>query len=519
VDDSAEGTVLNQYDTLDRLVAQTTSLGMLTYQHDAGGRRTVMTAPGQAPVTYGYDAASRLTSIVQSGQVVRFDYDEAGRRTQLTLPDQVSTDYRHDAASRLTALSYRNAAGPLGDLTYQYDAAGNRLAVGGSFARTLLPAPLAAATYDPANRPLTFGPRTLAHDGNGNLLTDGATTYVWDARNRLAASSGPGGPATFAYDALGRRSRTTIAGTETRVTHDALNPIQRVSGTGHLTDLLTGLRLDEFLLSTDSMGRRSLLADGLGSTVAETDAASAIAAEYTYEPFGRSVVTGTGRTTFQYTGRENDGTGLHYYRTRYYDPSLHRFISEDPLGPAAGLNAYTYVGNRPTAAVDPLGLLTIIVHGVGLQSPSDGYSAVLGQELRRAGETILEVHWNGNPLSDEGTSSAIQQIVDAVALAAANGEAVNIIGHSWGSVIVANTLANTGITVNHLITMGSPLSAFAAAPSGVQDWLNIGSFADPLSWASFGTGADQYHVWTFHTGYWRDRQTVSAIVNRIKGRK
>jgi RHS repeat-associated protein len=34
----------------------------------------------------------------------------------------------------------------------------------------------------------------------------------------------------------------------------------------------------------------------------------------------------------QYTGRENDGTGLYYYRGRYYSPTLQRFASQDPLG-------------------------------------------------------------------------------------------------------------------------------------------------------------------------------------------
>src|SRR6185436_364327 len=102
-------------------------------------------------------ATSRLTTIAQASQTVQVQHDVAGRRTRLTLPNQVSTEYQYDAASRLTALIYRNAAGPLGDLTYQYDPTGNRIAVGGSFARTLLPDPVPTATYDAANRQLTFG--------------------------------------------------------------------------------------------------------------------------------------------------------------------------------------------------------------------------------------------------------------------------------------------------------------------------------------------------------------------------
>ena len=44
-----------------------------------------------------------------------------------------------------------------------------------------------------------------------------------------------------------------------------------------------------------------------------------------------------------------------YYRARYYDPGNGRFLSEDPLGFGAGSNFYSYVGNDPTAFVDPGG--------------------------------------------------------------------------------------------------------------------------------------------------------------------
>jgi RHS repeat-associated protein len=57
-----------------------------------------------------------------------------------------------------------------------------------------------------------------------------------------------------------------------------------------------------------------------------------------------------------YTGRENDGTGLYYYRARYYLTGLGRFVSEDPIGLEGGYNTYAYVGGNPVSFVDPLGL-------------------------------------------------------------------------------------------------------------------------------------------------------------------
>jgi YD repeat-containing protein len=111
---------------------------------------------------------------------VDFAYDALGRRTRLTLSNGVATEYSYDAASRLTELVYRNATGVLGNLTYQYDGTGKRTQMGGSFARTLLPKPVALASYDAANRQLQFGNRQMTFDANGNLasITDpgGVTT-------------------------------------------------------------------------------------------------------------------------------------------------------------------------------------------------------------------------------------------------------------------------------------------------------------------------------------------------------
>ena len=61
---------------------------------------------------------------------------------------------------------------------------------------------------------------------------------------------------------------------------------------------------------------------------------------------------------FGFTGREHDNeSGLTYFRARYYDPVIGRFISEDPIGFAAGdVNVYRYVENSPTNAIDPSGL-------------------------------------------------------------------------------------------------------------------------------------------------------------------
>jgi RHS repeat-associated protein len=95
----------------------------------------------------------------------------------------------------------------------------------------------------------------------------------------------------------------------------------------------------------------------LGSALALLDASGVVQTHYTYDAFGGTSITGIpSGSAAQYTGRENDGTGLYYYRARYYSPSLQRFISEDPAEFSAGdVNLYAYVFNSPLNGTDPSG--------------------------------------------------------------------------------------------------------------------------------------------------------------------
>jgi RHS repeat-associated protein len=139
--------------------------------------------------------------------------------------------------------------------------------------------------------------------------------------------------------------------------YDGLNPVQEKNGGTVTANLLTGLGIDEFFTRTDGVGSRALLTDALGSTVALGDNTGTLQTQYTYEPFGYATQTGQANTnSYKYTGREDDGSGLYYYRARYYHPRLQRFISEDPLGIGADdLNFYAYARNTPTILIDPLG--------------------------------------------------------------------------------------------------------------------------------------------------------------------
>jgi RHS repeat-associated protein len=370
--DSVNGTIGYTYDGLNRVTSATTPNGSIAYTYYANGLRQSMTVAGQPTLTYTYDPANRLTQMVQAAgsannnvaQTVAYQYDDANRLTQKTLPNGVTVNYGYDAASQLTGIVYKQVDGSvIGDLSYGYDAAGRRVSRGGSFDRSTLPLSATGVTVDAANRLTAQNGATLSYDANGNLLSDGTNTYTWNVRNQLIQISNTQGVvATFSYDALGRRQGKTVNGTASYYVYDGANVVEQLAvpnGTIQAA-YLTGLRIDETIAvqtgSDAAAQTASLLTDALGSTVRLTDGSGAKLVDYTYDPYGNTTADATVLNPFQYTGRENDGTGLYYYRARYYSPTLHRFISQDSTGINAGPNFYTYVGGNPVSFNDPFGL-------------------------------------------------------------------------------------------------------------------------------------------------------------------
>lgn len=92
---------------------------------------------------------------------------------------------------------------------------------------------------------------------------------------------------------------------------------------------------------------------------------------------------GAGTSGYAFTGREWDAdTGLYYYRARYYDPRIGRFLSEDPSKAVAD---YGYVDANPVTFIDPSGMVRVI--------PRVTETATMGDK----GKTFLDnafVLWN-----------------------------------------------------------------------------------------------------------------------------
>jgi RHS repeat-associated protein len=172
--------------------------------------------------------------------------------------------------------------------------------------------------------------------------------------------TGPSVTASFAYDGLGRRAQKTVNSLVTQFLYDGLDVAKENSGGSDVAYLRT-LGIDEALVRTDALDTAHYLGDALGSSVALTTPGSTAATTYSYEPFGRTETGGgPSANAFRFTGREDDGTGLYYYRARYYDPLRSRFVGEDPIGLAGGSNVFTYGENNPVLFTDPSGLAVLI---------------------------------------------------------------------------------------------------------------------------------------------------------------
>lgn len=112
--------------------------------------------------------------------------------------------------------------------------------------------------------------------------------------------------------------------------------------------------------------------NAIGSTIAISDKSQNIINKYSYGPFGEvSSQIETVLQPFKFVGQfgvMTEPNGLYYMRARYYDPKVGRFISEDPIGLAGGLNLYLYCSNNPINWVDPYGLFAF---GLGIPDPNN----------------------------------------------------------------------------------------------------------------------------------------------------
>ena len=401
------GTIDFNYNKMNRLTNVTDVFGQVVdYNYDANGNRTKLNLNTATVATYRYDALNRLTKVIDGASATTtYAYDATNKLTSRRLPNGILTGYQYDGIDRLTRLLDTKGVATIADHQYQYNTASqitqiteptntrnygydalDRL-VSAGYTSPLQPnenyaydsvgnrtsSHLSASYgYQPFNRLTNTSTAMFTYDSNGNMLskTDsiGMTQYSWDFENRLKQVTLPNGnTVAYRYDALGRRiQRTPSAGVSTNFIYDGQDVVKDSNSDGSTVDYLNGPGIDNKLRLTDSRlistGPLYFLQDQLGSTTALTNSLGVVTSQMNYDAFGNPT-TGANLTRYTYTGREFDSdAGLYYYRARWYDPKVGRFISEDPIGLAGGINQFAYVGNNPQNGIDPSGLYDIDVH-------------------------------------------------------------------------------------------------------------------------------------------------------------
>lgn len=362
--------ITNAYDGFGRVTSSTNTMGgfsrTLTYQWDADGNRTRVQHPDDVQFDYVYDGLDRMSSgnnPATGAKTLKITYDAAGRRSKLA-NDNGYTSYGYDGASRLnasalvfTTASYNLTSGftynPASQiLNRSRDNADYEFSVAGPATR--------AYTVNGLNQYVTVGTATVAHDDNGNLTSDGTTTYAYDVENRLISASG-GMTVNLTWDPLGRLFQTSggSSGT-TQFLYDGDELVAEYDGAGALARrYVHGAGNDDPVVwyegaSTAAANRRFLYADHQGSIVGVADAGGAGMAINAYDEYGIPKAGNIGR--FQYTGQAwIPELGMYHYKARIYSPTLGRFLQTDPVGYDDGLNWYAYVGNDPVNRSDPTG--------------------------------------------------------------------------------------------------------------------------------------------------------------------
>ncbi|MCX6879390.1 MAG: hypothetical protein NTW21_37150 [Verrucomicrobia bacterium] len=373
----ANDTITYNYDSLGREETIAINGVNQTVTFDAAGRATTLiSALGSFGINY-VGSTGRIDSLsYPNNQMVRYDYfptsgDRRLQRIRNLKPDGAplsAFEYTYDAngsiqtwsqqqdsdtpriwtigadaADQLTSVTVKQGAATVKSYGYSYDHSGNRL----------------TQNIDGVTTNYAYNIVNQLTDASPALP---ASTYEWDAENRLVAINNGSQRSEFGYDGRGRRVRITekqngATTSDKRFLWNGLQLCEERDATG-ATVAKRFLPLGVNVTIGATAGNYFYTTDHLGSVRELADATGAVRARYGYDPYGQQgKLGGDLDADLAYTGHLLHAvSGLHLAPYRAYAASFGRWMSRDPIGEGAGLNLYAYVLNSSILRTDPLGL-------------------------------------------------------------------------------------------------------------------------------------------------------------------
>ncbi len=417
------------YDEVDRLLSIAVgepglpgSIESISYNYDQNSNRT-QRMDSYGTHSYSYDNINQLTNVIYpEGTNQQYTFDALGNRTNFRQDTSLNTEFITSEFNQLNQLTRSESSiyggGNIISLSGVWDDAN----IDSVFVNNQIAA-ISGNTFTINDLALNFGANEVTidaidyagnstqtslnitldgtasavynYDLDGNLITNslkGTTwNYSWDAENRLIkAASSLGKNIEYSYYEDGMLgSKKNLSSSDTRYyIYDGIHCIAEYDGAnGFIKEYIYGPQIDEVLCSIDEYSSaRYYHQDALQSVAAITDSFRNKIAAYEYDVYGKIIdSTGSLENEILYTGRWLDSdTNLYYYRARWYDAEVGRFISRDPIGVAGGINLYGYVGNAVVTAVDPLGLIDCFTLA------AQGMSAYKGPRSFKPGWTCHE---------------------------------------------------------------------------------------------------------------------------------
>jgi len=413
-----------KYNAFGEIISETLETGLkLHYSHDKAGRVQELTLPDNSKIGYKYSPTflesikrikggeeiyrHKITSRDLSGHIqscllpqnagtITYNYDKLNRRTK-TIHDKFKEEalsfdpvgnllelqtgddhrsFRYDFLSQLIEEKGQTSH------TYSYDSLYNRLSQDDRPYRV-----------NSLHSVLSDSKRNFTYDHRGNRTSQDNISYKYDALDRLIKVRIGDKTITYTYDAFNRRL-TKSDGTNYLYALD--NEIGTVNSDGQITELrLLGEGLGAEIGAAVTIELANTLYiplhDRQGNVTTLLDTQGQVVDRYRYDAFGNETIHSR-KTTNPWSfssKRVDEETGLINFGRRYYDPTLGKWLTQDPLGLKAGPNLYAYVVNNPMTKIDLYGLFAVEFERMNQLSGSSGYrneAAGFSRSDRSSGE-------------------------------------------------------------------------------------------------------------------------------------